>query len=388
MLRIIARLNVGGPAIQAITLTKELKRHGYDTTLLRGREGEREGSMDSLAEALDVHPVLVPSLGRAIRPLADLKALMAIRRTIRRERPSIIHTHTAKAGALGRIAALTTHPRPRLIVHTFHGHVLSGYFTSRSERFFAYLERLLARRTDVLVAVSEEVREELLQLGIGEEQQLRVVPLGFDLERFSMSDEDSGAARSRVRDGLGVDRDAPLVTIVARLVPIKRIDLFLRAGLRVVQEVPNARFCIAGDGELADQLKTSSAGRELGDRAVWTGFRDDTPSIYAASDVVALSSDNEGTPVSLIEALASGRGVVGTRVGGVPSVVTDGETGLLVPPNDPVGLAAAITSLIRDPDRCRRMGDRGRTDVVARFSLERLVTDIVGLYRDSAVPRR
>lgn len=336
--------------------------------------------MDPLADELGVHPLLIPTLRREIRPFADLRALLAIRRVIRRERPDVVHTHTAKAGALGRIAALTVRPRPRLIVHTFHGHVLSGYFASRTERIFARVERFLARRTDVLVAVSEEVRDDLLRLGIGRGDQLRVVPLGFDLDRFQLPHEKGERARQSVRSALGLTNDDCLVTIVARLVSIKRIDVFLEAAAIVSKRRDRVRFCVVGDGELADALKGSAAGKSLGDRLIWTGFRDDMPSVYAASDIVVLCSDNEGTPVSLIEALASGVAVVGTRVGGVPSVVTDRATGLLVPPGDPAALAEAVLRLVDDGALRARLGSAGRKDVVSRFALARLVEDVMNIY--------
>lgn len=381
VLRVIARLNVGGPAIQAITLSRRLEEHGYSTTLVRGREGPREGTMDPLAARMGVRPVLLPALGRELDPRSDLRAALALRRIIRRERPDVLHTHTAKAGTVGRVAAaLAGRHRPRLVVHTFHGHVLSGYFSRRRERVFVGVERVLARRSDVLIAVSEEVRADLLARGIGRPGQIRVVPLGLPLERFVLDETERVRARGAMRARLGVPDDAPLVTVVARLVPIKRIDVLLEALERLAATHPEARACVAGDGELSGALRASPAARRLGDRVIWPGFVEDTPALYAASDVVALTSDNEGTPVSLIEAGAAALPVAATRVGGVPSVVGDGGTGLLVPRGDAAALAAALGRLLDDPTLRARMGAAGRASSLGRFSLDRLVIDVAELY--------
>jgi len=388
VLRVIARLNVGGPAIQAITLTHELRPQGFDTTLVRGREAPREGTMDDLARRLDVTPVLLPTLGREVRPVEDLRSVVALRRIIRCERPSILHTHTAKAGTVGRVAALVAgRRRPRLVVHTFHGHVLSGYFSPRKQRVFAAIERLLARRTDVLVAVSDEVRDDLLALGIGRPGQVRVIPLGFDLAPFAMSPPEAAAARTRMRERLGVPQDAPLVTTVARLVPIKRVDVFLQAAGRVAASHPNTWFCVAGDGELRDELLASAHARALGPRVAWPGFVAEMPDLYAASDVVVLCSDNEGTPVSLIEALAAEVPVVATDVGGVPAVVAHEESGLLAPRGDAAAVAAGMARLLDDPELRARLAGAGRRSVMERFDLGRLVADVVALYRDGPAGR-
>lgn len=381
VLRVIARLNVGGPAIQAITLSDLLAPRGYDTLLVRGAETEREGTMDHLADELGVQPRLLATLQRELDPMLDLRATLTLRKVIRRERPDVLHTHTAKAGSVGRAAALLAgRRRPRLVVHTFHGHVLAGYFSPRKERFFAATERFLARHTDVLVAVSEEVRRDLLERGIGRPDQIRVIPLGFDLSRFDLAPDERARVGGRMRRELGVPLEAPLVTVAARMVPIKRLDVFLDAARTIAEERPDAHFCLAGDGELHDELLGHPAGRALRSRLTWPGFVRDTPGLYAASDAVMLTSDNEGTPVSLIEALASGVPVVATDVGGVPTVVRHEETGLLAPRADVPGLAAAGLRLLGDPELSKRLAAAGRADVLTRFHIDRLIEDIVELY--------
>lgn len=386
VLRVIARLNIGGPAIQAITLTRLLSARGYDTRLVRGVEGADEGTMDPLAAELGVRPTLVGTMRRE-PGLGDLAALAALVRILRRDRPDVVHTHAAKAGTLGRAAVLMAFPRRRpVLVHTFHGHSLSGYFSSRTADVYRRIERWLARRTDVLVAVSPEVRDDLVALGVAAVERFAVVPLGLDLSRF-LADEDRAARRLALRSEWGLGEDDEVVTLVARVVPIKRVDRFLRVAERLLDR-PRARFVVVGDGELRAELADSPAARALGDRLVWAGFRNDMPEVCFASDVVALTSDNEGTPVSLIEAQAAATPVVSTAVGGVASAVLDGVSGLLAEREDEDGLAAALRRLLDDDDLAGRFGAAGREHARATFGVERLVGDIDELYRRLLAERR
>lgn len=381
LVRVIARLNIGGPAIQAITLTKLLEARGYSSRLVRGREGRDEGSMDHLADELGVKPTLIESMLR--EPGAgDFAALVKLVAIMRRDRPHIVHTHAAKGGTLGRIAALIAFPLPRrrpVLVHTFHGHSLTGYFSSRTARLFGEIERWLARRTDVLVAVSDEVRDDLIGLGIAEPDRFTVIPLGFDLSRF-IDDRDRAARRTALRAEWGIGDDEQVVTLIARLVPIKRVDRFLRVA-RLLEHRPATRFVVVGDGELRGQLVGSPDALALGDRLVWAGFRHDMPGVCFASDVIVLTSDNEGTPVSLIEAQAAAVPVVGTDVGGVRSAVRQDHSGLLAPASDEAGLAAAVVTVLDNPELAARLGSAGRRHVGGSHAIGRLVDDHDQLYR-------
>jgi glycosyltransferase involved in cell wall biosynthesis len=381
LVRIISRLNIGGPAIQAITLTQRLTALGYDTTLIRGREARDEGSMDYLAEEVDVHPVLIRTLERNPGP-QDLVALYLLVRALRARQPRIVHSHAAKAGTLGRLAALLAFRPGRrpVLVHTFHGHSLSGYFSSRRNAAFLRIERFLARRTDRLIAVSAEVRDELAELGVAPRDRFAVVPLGFDLSSFLVADPERGERRRALRAELGIAEDALVVTLVARLVPIKRVDRFLRVA-SLLRDVPGVRFVIVGDGELRDELKVLAQTRALGSALVWAGFRRDMPDVYFASDVVAQTSDNEGTPVALIEAQAAGVPVVTTAVGGVASAVLDGESGRITAVDEDEAMARAIRHYLSDARERREHGERGRRYVNERFTLNGLVASIDGLYR-------
>lgn len=384
IVRVIARLNIGGPAIQALTLTKRLEAHGYTTTLVRGREEPDEGNMDHLAAELGVTPVLVPWLRR--NPgWHDLPALLSLALLIRRERPQIVHTHAAKGGTLGRLATLIAFPRKRtrpVLIHTYHGHSLRGYFTPRATAVYRAIEQLLGQVTDRLVAVSEEVRDELVSLRVAPAGKFTVVPLGFDLSPFTVN----GTARQQMRDALraelGIPPDARVVTLVARLVPIKRVDRFLRVAL-ALRDLPDVRFLIVGDGELRDSLQTSPEAQSLTGRLVWAGFRRDMPSVYFASDVVVQTSDSEGTPVALIEAHAAGVPVVTTEVGGTASVVRHMCTGLVAPPRDLEALIREVRTLHEDPDLARNVAREGQRQSTLRYALARLASDVHHLYAEA-----
>jgi glycosyltransferase involved in cell wall biosynthesis len=382
VVRIIARLNIGGPAIQAITLTERLEPMGYRTVLVRGREEPGEGDMDGLADELGVAPVLVPWLRR--NPgWRDLRALLALIRIVRGERPQIIHTHAAKGGTLGRVAALLARtgggPRP-VLIHTFHGHSLTGYFSPRKAAAYRQIERLLARRTDILIAVSDEVRDELVALGVADAERFAVVPLGFDLKPFEVAPVERGRRRLQVRNELGIPSDEQLVTLIARLAPIKRVDRFLRVARDLAQQRRGVHFLVVGDGELRETLRASPEAAELNGRLTWAGFRRDIPDVCFASDVVVLTSDNEGTPVSLIEAQAAGTPVVGTRVGGVASVIRAGTAGCVVDRSDERGMAIAVSRLLDDAT-VREQAAAGSAEVVRAFALDALVGRMDQLYR-------
>jgi len=370
--RVIARLNIGGPAIQAITLTRRLEPLGYETLLVRGSEAPHEGSMDHLADELGVRPLRIASMGRELGP-GDAAAFLRLVRVLRRFGPDIVHTHAAKAGTLGRLATLVPGRRPRPItVHTFHGHSLTGYFSRPKAATFLRVERFLASRTTRLVAVSEEVRDDLVALGVAPADRIEVVALGLDLARFDVDARARARRRGELRARLGIPASAPVVTLVARLVPIKRVDRFLEVARRLSEQRDDVWFLVAGDGELRDELRA----RPQPPRIVWAGFQRDVPAVCFASDVVVLTSDNEGTPVSLIEAQAAGVPVVATRVGGAAAVV-DPASGALVERDDVDGFARAVLALL---ERDVVAGDP-RAHVLRTFTLDRLVADVDDLYR-------
>ena len=370
MLRIVTRLNIGGPARQAIYLTDELRRRGFDTRLVWGASGPGEGT---IAPPAHVPNTFLPWLGREFHPADDVRAAVALAGIVRRWHPDVVHTHLAKSGALGRGVALRAHVP--VLVHTFHGHVLQDYFSSLKTAAFVKVERALAARTDALIAVAPWVRDELLALGIGTEDRWHVVPVGVDLEPLL----EDRPLQAQARLILDLPVDGPVVGIVGRLVPVKDHATFLRAAARIAAACPEATFLVAGDGEDRAALE-AEARRTLGDRVRFLGWVNDLPSLYAACDVVVLTSKTEGTPVALIEAAAAGRPVVATAVGGVTDVVIDGETGHTVRAGDDAAMAAAVLSLLGDPVRARAMGDAGATHVRTRFSRERMAEELTALY--------
>jgi len=378
VLRVIARLNMGGPAHHVGLLGSGLDQERYETLLLHGYVAAGEGSLEDLVRSRGVAMARVPGLRPELRPHDDVRALASLVRAIRRLRPDILHTHTAKAGMLGRLAAvLAGSPRP-LIVHTYHGHVLEGYFGPLQNATYRRLERRLASVSDALIGVSSATVHDLVRLGIAPRSKFRVIPIGLDLDPFLQATPEDGL---EFRREAGVQRDELLLTFVGRLVPIKRVDILLRSVARAREVGAPVRLAIVGDGDLRPTLEQLAARLDLSGHVHFAGYRSDMATVAAAADIAVLSSDNEGTPVSLIEAAAAGVPAVATAVGGVPDVVL-ADTGLLAPSGDPKGLAEAIASLARDPARRARMGREARPHVAARFTVERLVQDIGHLYEE------
>jgi glycosyltransferase involved in cell wall biosynthesis len=371
VVRVIARLNVGGPAIHVILLADRL-RPAYETVLVSGIETPREGNMLPLARRLGVDVVRVAELGREINVLGDLVALLKLIRLIAREKPEIVHTHTAKAGLVGRLAAWLC--RTPVVVHTFHGHVFRGYFGPVKTGLFLTLERLLARLTDQVLTVNDQQRSELIAFGVAPSNKIRAMLLGLDLGELASGQGDAEAMRRT----WGVPPEAPLVGIVARLVPVKGHELFLDAAADLHARRPDARFVVVGDGERRAELEAYAAA--LGVPVVFAGWESDLPAVYAALDVVCLTSLNEGSPVALIEAMAAGKPVVSTPAGGVVDLIQDGENGVIVGERDAAQFSRAIQRLLEDRDLAAALGARGRASVYPRYDVSRLAADISALY--------
>ena len=371
-MRVITRLNVGGPSLQAMLLTKRLDPERFETLLICGVPGEREGDMLALRPEPGVMPIVIPHLGRELSPLRDLRTLIRLIGIFLTFRPHVVHTHLAKAGVLGRLAAwLTGVP---VVVHTFHGNVLRGYFGAGRSRAFTSIERVLARFTTCVVAISPEQRLQLEELRIARPGRVVEVPLGLDLRPFVVG------VPGAFRADLGLPPEIRIVGIVARLVPIKRLDIFLDAATLIAARRQDIAFVIVGDGPLRPELEERARARAVPAR--FLGWRADLPSVYADLDVVVLSSDNEGTPVSIIEALAAGCAVVATDVGGVRDVVGGSAAGRIVPRRDPEALARAIEELLDDAALRVRLGSAGRTRVFPEYDIGTLVARLSSLYEE------
>jgi glycosyltransferase involved in cell wall biosynthesis len=379
VLRVIARMNVGGPAQHVTILSGRLDPDRYETLLVAGRVGPGEASAAHLAEERGARLVQLDSLGPQIRPLQDLRALGQLIRIIRRQRPHIVHTHTAKAGFVGRLAAvLAMRPRPR-IVHTYHGHVLEGYFGTAITTLYRTLERLAARVSDVLIGVSQQTVDELVGFRVGPREQFRVVKLGLELDAFLALDP-APAPDAPLRRAAGVQEGELLVSIVGRLVPIKRVDLALEAVARARELGAPIRLAVVGDGELRPRLTAQAEALGIAEFVHFTGYERDVVAVVAASDLMLLTSANEGTPVALIEAAAGARPAVATDVGGVRLVVTE-ASGRVSPPGEVEPLAQALVELAGDPELRAALGRAARLGS-ERFASTRLLADIDALYRE------
>ena len=389
ILRIIARLNIGGPAQHVVFLSEGLDEKMFETVLVTGTPESSEGDMSNLAQERGLRLINVPHLKREVSPVNDLKAVRDIFRIILKEKPDIIHTHTAKAGALGRFAGVFYNIFSRnkcKLVHTFHGHVLAEYFSRFKTAVFVLIERILAHFTDRLIAVSESVRTDLLKRRIGDPKKIIMVPLGLELKRFL-----DVAEKPKVPDNSSVFR----IGIIGRLVPIKNHRMFLDSAkaFSVLYPASAAKFMIIGDGELRDELEDYARGLGLERKVEFTGWRRDLEKVYANLDIVCLTSVNEGTPVSIIEAMAAAKPVVATDVGGInemlggdPSLSSQSEgmricqRGIIVKSGDAKALAEGMNTLVEDRGLSEKIGRASKDFAKKTFPKERLVSDMEKLY--------
>jgi len=396
ILRFIARLNIGGPSIHVHLLTTGLDSKIFHSTLITGKISPSEGNMGYLFASSKEKPIIIKELQREISLLMDIKAFLRIFGVLRSESPDIVHTHTAKAGTSARLATIIYNLFSNgntKTVHTFHGHVFSGYFSRTKSLMFIWIERLLARKTDVIVAISQTQKTDLTQkFHIAPPGKIRIIPLGFDLAPFLTSSLKKGVFRKSI----GAGDIKLLVGIVGRLVPIKNHILFLKMAEIFLKENvdPNAKFLLIGDGELRKTLEEYVENRGLRNHVEFCGWRRDLPEVYADLDILALTSKNEGTPVSIIEAMAAGTSVISTDAGGVRDLLgpplkdvsaTDGFTvckrGVLCRNNDAAGFARGLKYLLpMDMDQRAQMADEARKFVVRTFSNERLLQDMEDLY--------
>ncbi len=390
--RVIARLNIGGPAIQAILMTEEFRRRGYRALLLTGEVPPGEGSMEYLARDRGVIPTKIGTLSRKISWSKDLVTIWELIKAFRREKPLVVHTHTAKAGTVGRLAAILT--GVPIKVHTFHGHVFYGYFSPLVTRVFLTIERFLARHTDRILAISESQRHELANVySIAPAEKIEVIPLGFDLSPFLAVDGRVGDFRKF----LGYNEDSPLVGWIGRITAIKDPDLFLDTAASAIRDQPDFQFVLIGDGELREHCRSRIETAGLQRAIAVAGWQQHLECVYSDLDLIVLTSINEGTPVSLLEAMASARAFVATDVGGVRDLMVGPGTkqhgfeifknGILVPRDRQV-LAAAICYLAKNPGMRLAMGEAGRAFVTTHFSSERLANDLESLYISLAQSKR
>jgi glycosyltransferase involved in cell wall biosynthesis len=397
ILRLIARLNIGGPAIQAVNLSSELSGNHYQTLLVCGRLSSGEGDMTYLADEKKVEPLVIQEFGRDISLLDDLKSFFIIRKIIKHFQPDILHTHTAKAGTVGRLAALSLKTslgssKKVCLVHTFHGHTFHSYFSPMKTFFFILIEKILGLFTDKIIVVSEGQKKDICDIyKIADREKVRTIPLGFDLSKFGKIDTTVREARQKSNGG---KRSEPLrIGVIGRLTAVKNHFMLLETMncLRFTGKLDKFKFYIIGDGELKKAFIEKANKLNLLDAVVFKGWQKDMPSVYAKLDAIALTSRNEGTPVTLIEAMASCRPVVATSVGGVTDLLgcvkekkSEGfmiaERGLMVQTGDAEAMAQALLYLSESPDAVQSMIQNAKAFVLAEYDQNRLLKDIKTLY--------
>jgi glycosyltransferase involved in cell wall biosynthesis len=392
--RVIARLNIGGPAMHVVNLARGLDQGGrFRTRLLAGSITTDEGDMAYYARERGVEVTELPALSRLLSPLADLKILWTLYRIFRREGPAIVHTHTAKAGTLGRLAAILA--RVPVTIHTFHGHVLGGdYFSPVVTRVFLEVERQLARWTRRIVVLTEGQKEEMTgRLRVAPEERFAVIPLGLELEPFR--EVDRSEARRETRAALGIEADEVVVGTVGRLVPVKNHELLFEA-LPPLEEIlgRRVRVLVVGSGLREAELRHHAARVGIGERVLWLGWRRDLPRLYPAMDALALTSFDEGTPVAVLEALASGTPVAARAVGGVPEILRGMPRSILVEGDTPGDMARGLARVLtrqEDGEGEEETVEAGheeaaetlRRAVARRYSVDRLARDMEALYREA-----
>ncbi len=376
ILRIVNRFNIGGPTYNAAYLSRDLFP-AFETRLIAGSIDPTEGSSTYLLDELGLQYRILPEMRRNPDPLNDFRAYRQIRREIREFKPDIVHTHASKAGALGRLAAI--HEKVPVIVHTFHGNVMDGYFNPLVSRVFLGIERYLARHSSAVIAISPCQKYDLLyRHRLCEPHKIVTIPLGFDLERFEHERE---ANRHAFRQKHGLTNEIA-IGIIGRLVPIKDHALFLKAVSWLKSNTDRAfRVFIIGDGELRQDLERQAAELGLGQEFVrFCGWEKKMEEVIPGLDIVALSSRNEGTPVSLIEAQASGVAIVSTRVGGVSDTIRENQSGLLCNSRNPDEFGQLLKQVL-EQDRLREMlSQGGKAYVREKFSRKRLISDAKNLY--------
>jgi len=386
ILRMINRFNLGGPTYNAAYLTKYLSPE-FDTLLVGGAIDATEENSEYIARNLDINPEILPEMRRPLNLTNDIKAYNKLKYIISEFKPDIVHTHASKAGALGRLAAYNL--KVPVIIHTFHGHVFDAYFSGISTAFYKKTERYLASKSSCIIALSENQKNDLAKkYKICPAEKIQVIPLGFNLSKFQ---ENTEAKRKSFREEYQLKDDEIAIAIIGRLVPIKNHGLFLKAVKKIIGKTDKRfRIFIVGDGESRDYIhdKAKSLGLDLTDNIedsgkhliTFTSWIKDVDNVIAGVDIVALTSLNEGTPVSLIEAQAGNTPIVSTNVGGIENVVIPGKTALLSPNNDVDAFAENLLRMIDSDELRTSCSEKGWEHVKEKFHYTRLIEDTKNLY--------
>lgn len=389
ILRIINRFNLGGPTYNAAYLTHYLEEKGFETKLIGGINQESEANSEYILKSLNVNAEVIPEMQRSINILNDRKAYTRIKQIIQEFKPDIVHTHASKAGTLGRLAAIQQNVP--VIIHTFHGHVFHSYFSSSKTTIFKKVEQYLALKSTKIIAISNKQKAELsLEHKIAPEDKIKVIPLGFDLSRFKI---DSDIKRKNFRERWRITDDEIIISIVGRLVPVKNHRLFIESIAALKKKTTKKVIAyIVGDGELRESLTKHCELKGLKIRTngsfvpnvdvVFTSWIKNVDEVYAGSDIVALSSYNEGTPVSLIEAMTTGKAVISTNVGGIEDIIKNKNTGVLVPSDNVEKFSKELLNLVENNNLRNNLSQNAKINIDGQFDYENLVSRTSNLYYD------
>jgi glycosyltransferase involved in cell wall biosynthesis len=388
VLRIINRFNLGGPTYNVAYLSKYMSDE-FETLLVGGAKDITEESSSFIVENLGLKPIIVEEMLREIDIKNDFTAYRKLKKIIREFKPDIVHTHASKAGTLGRLAAASC--GVPIIVHTFHGHVFHSYFGKLKTTFYKNIERYLAKKSTAIIAISEIQKKELVEIHkICTAEKVKVIPLGFDLSKFH---ENMEVKRESFRTKYNLAEDEIAISIIGRLVPVKNHALFLEA-LKIVSSKTSKkiRAFIVGDGEDRRTIEVKATelnikfidGTQTNEKALltFTSWIKEIDVVLAGSDIIALTSHNEGTPVSLIEAQAANKPIVSTNVGGIENVVIENQTALLCENNQLIQFSEALFRLIEDKNLRNSMSEKGWNHVKDKFHYTRLVKDMENLYKE------
>ena len=395
----MSRLNIGGPSIQAQILAQGLDSKKFSSTTIAGQISAHEGDMTYLFDSSQVKPVILKELQREIDPFTDIKAFFKTIKIINQVKPDIVHSHMAKAGFVGRLAALIVNfisGKKIKTVHTFHGHVFRGYFSRIVSRIYILIERAMARFTDAIIAISRTQKKELVEeFKVAPQDKIRIIELGFNLRPF----DNNGQLKGSFKKKYEIEKDNLIIGIVGRLVPIKNHRMFFEAGGKLFEDRPDlmAVLAVIGDGELKSKLEAYVRSQNLNGRVKFCGWEKEVAPVYADLDILALTSLNEGTPVSIIEAMASSVPVIATDAGGVIDLLgkpqdtlsANGfkicERGVLCRTDDSIGFANGLKWLVDNRELAQKtFVKQAKVFVNDHYTHKRLIRDMERLYMDLA----
>lgn len=378
VLHVITRLIRGGAEINTLLTIQGLEKLGYEVSLAAGPSDKTEGNLEDDVRQSTRNLMLLHNLVREVSPLNDLIAFLKLYLFIKKGKFQIVHTHVRKAGIIGRWAAkLAGVP---IIIHTTHGNFFHGYFNRLITKFFVIIERITALITDRIITLTKIEQSQYMERGIGKLSQYKSIPSGIDLKRFDYNN--IYPLRNEVRRSLGLCDDDFIIGNIGRIAPIKGHEYLIRSATEVISKIPNAKFMIVGDGPIRSKMEELASQLKISDKVIFTGIRMDIPECLSVMDLFVLPSLNEGMGRALVEAMAMRVPVIASNIGGIPEVIVDGETGLLVPSKNSEVLAKAIIRLSKDKKLAEKLSQAGYEKAHLDFGIETMVNNISSVYQE------